>query len=232
MNNSISTLLRFFNQYNIKPEHVDIIISRYNEDFSHWYILKDYITIYNKGNDIPENLKNIFRIINLPNVGRESHTYLYHITHNYDNLKHITLFIQCDFSDHITEIYDLYKYFIYVDKPHNTFHKMIINLKNNNTCCENMWGRMKHQQKYINQIKCGDLILSQYTFGEWWLKYISDVLPKQKEYKWGPCGIFSVSKDTLLKKSRDYYTHIMDSIAYTKNPEEGHYCERAWYYIF
>jgi hypothetical protein len=109
MNKSISTLLRFFNQYNIKPEHVDIIISRYNEDFSHWYILKDYITIYNKGNDIPENLKNIFRIINLPNVGRESHTYLYHIVSNYNNLADKTIFFQGKISDH--KILELEEYF-------------------------------------------------------------------------------------------------------------------------
>ena len=236
MYDCIHRLYTFFKQYNILPDNVQIVVSRYNEDISHWFILKDYVIIYNKGdiNTIPEDLRTIYNIIHIPNVGRESHTYLYHITQNYDNngLKNITLFIQCDFNDHISEIFDLYKYFIYSNNSNSKISKMVIHLKNNNTCCNNMWGNMIHQQKYIDQIKAGDLILSKYNFGSWWVRYISNILPLKKDFRWGPCGIFSVSKPTILKKPKEYYMNILDSISYCKNPEEGHYCERSWYYIF
>ena len=64
----------------------EIVIARYNEDLS-WLNKIDKnikITIYNKGNN---NIN--FPFIQLPNIGRESHTYLYHIINNYDNLADI-----------------------------------------------------------------------------------------------------------------------------------------------
>ncbi len=71
---------------------IELVVARYNEDLS-WLkkINKNIkITIYNKGD--PINFKNI----KLPNVGRESHTYLTHILNNYDNLADITIFTQAD----------------------------------------------------------------------------------------------------------------------------------------
>jgi len=40
----------------------------------------------------------------LPNIGRESHTYLYHIVKNYHNLKDIEIFSQADISDHVPNL--------------------------------------------------------------------------------------------------------------------------------
>lgn len=70
----------------------ELILARYNEDIS-WIDKVDVekITIYNKGED---NLK--YKYIKLPNIGRESHTYLYHIIENYDNLTELTIFSQGD----------------------------------------------------------------------------------------------------------------------------------------
>ena len=36
---------------------------------------------------------NVYKTINLPNIGREAHTYLYHIINNYDNLADINVFL-------------------------------------------------------------------------------------------------------------------------------------------
>lgn len=70
----------------------ELILARYNEDIS-WIDKVDVekITIYNKGEN---NLK--YKCIKLPNIGRESHTYLYHIIENYDNLTELTIFSQGD----------------------------------------------------------------------------------------------------------------------------------------
>ena len=216
----INNLFSFLSFYNLKNTDIQIVISRFNENFNHWLILKDFIIIYNKGEPILNNLD--FNIINIQNIGRESHTYLYHIINNFNNLKTITLFIQCDFSDHIHEIFNLYKYFIFK----NT--NMIINLKNKNTCCINGWGRLLKFTDY----KTKNLILSKYTFGEWWINNISHCLPNLNSFKWGPCGVFSISKNNIIKKDIEYYKKILNTLSYCINPEEGHYCERAWFYIF
>ena len=75
-----------------------LIISRYDEDIS-W--LSSYETfnlyIYNKGSRIKNyEFKNI---INLKNVGRESHTWLYHIVNNYNKLDDINIFLQGRIDD-------------------------------------------------------------------------------------------------------------------------------------
>jgi hypothetical protein len=73
----------------------EIVIARYNENLDWLKKIKKSkdikITVYNKGKDdinVP--------FIKLPNIGRESHTYLYHIINNYDNLADQTVFCQGD----------------------------------------------------------------------------------------------------------------------------------------
>ena len=87
-----------YNFQNNQFGNYEIVIARYNENIK-W--LKDYpfnefkIKCYNKGPEPPTNecITPNCNIINLPNVGRESHTYLYHIINNYDNLAPVTIFI-------------------------------------------------------------------------------------------------------------------------------------------
>ena len=60
---------------------LEIVVARYNEDLE-WLkkIPKEYkITIYNKGLDDIKNIPSSATITKLPNIGRESHTYLYHM---------------------------------------------------------------------------------------------------------------------------------------------------------
>ena len=73
----------------------EIVVARYNENLDWLKKIKKSkdikITVYNKGKDdidVP--------FIPLPNIGRESHTYLYHIINNYDNLADQTIFCQGD----------------------------------------------------------------------------------------------------------------------------------------
>jgi hypothetical protein len=73
----------------------EIVIARYNENLDWLKKIKKSkdikITVYNKGKDdinVP--------FIKLPNIGRESHTYLYHIINNYNNLADQTVFCQGD----------------------------------------------------------------------------------------------------------------------------------------
>ena len=71
-----------------KKRPLDIVVARYNEDISWTKKYQPNIIIYNKGDD------HIDSSIPLPNVGRESHTYLYHIISNYNQLADRTVFVQ------------------------------------------------------------------------------------------------------------------------------------------
>lgn len=74
-----------------------LVVARYNENID-WLngIEFDYI-VYNKGSDL--DMPNI----KLPNIGREAHTYLHHIIHNYAFLDEFTVFCQGDPIYHCKE---------------------------------------------------------------------------------------------------------------------------------
>jgi hypothetical protein len=84
----------------------EIVIARYNEslDWLNKLPKNIKITIYNKGND---NIK--FPFIKLPNIGRESHTYIHHIINNYDKLADQTIFCQGDSIFHSPDFLNLIK---------------------------------------------------------------------------------------------------------------------------
>ena len=84
---------------------VECVIARYNEDLSWLKELKNKkITIYNKGKDDIS-----YDSIKLPNIGRESHTYLTHIIQNYNNLADITIFTQGNPFTHSPDFIELVK---------------------------------------------------------------------------------------------------------------------------
>jgi hypothetical protein len=86
----------------------EIVVARYNENLDWLKKIeksKDIkITVYNKGQD---DISIDVPFIKIPNIGRESHTYLYHIINNYDNLADQTIFCQGDSIFHSPDFLDL-----------------------------------------------------------------------------------------------------------------------------
>jgi hypothetical protein len=74
-----------------------LIIAKYREDVSWALPYKSTHTIYIYNKD--ENNAND-EYIHLPNVGRESNTYLEHIVRNYHNLDDVNVFVQGNPFDH------------------------------------------------------------------------------------------------------------------------------------
>ena len=76
-------------------KYTQIVIARYNETLT-WLLEFPFnqftYIVYNKGENQDFEKKNVSKIIDLPNVGRCDHTYLYHIVTNYNNLAPITVF--------------------------------------------------------------------------------------------------------------------------------------------
>jgi len=74
---------------------VEIVIAAYGEDLT-W--IKEYAhlaTIYQKKKDSNTSYSTSYsKVVQLPNIGRESHTYLHHIVNEYHNLANVTVFIQ------------------------------------------------------------------------------------------------------------------------------------------
>lgn len=76
----------------------ELVVAHYQEDLS-WLRKRPAnlrITVYDKSPDAPGGSDAIL----LPNVGREAHTYLYHIVSRYDTLAEWTIFCQGKPFDH------------------------------------------------------------------------------------------------------------------------------------
>ena len=72
-----------------------LVVARYNEDVE-WCRQYPHI-VYNKGQHLDTSIP-------LPNIGREAHTYLYHIVHQYDVLDDYSIFVQGNPFDHCRDL--------------------------------------------------------------------------------------------------------------------------------
>jgi len=79
---------------------VEVVVARYREDFA--WCARYNCTVYNKGPPVPPvERAAVPRWRSLPNVGRESHTWLWHVEHWYDALADRTVFLQGEPWDHL-----------------------------------------------------------------------------------------------------------------------------------
>jgi len=196
-----------------------IVIARYNENLNWLEKFKDITIVYNKGKYC--NSLNKFEVITLPNVGRESHTYLYHIINNYDNLTEKIIFFQGKIDDH--KILDIEDYF-----GNNDFIG-----KFNEINIDSLKSNINHFGKWKNDYKNGNMKISSYAPYEWLTKIIGINLGLNlliSKVVWG--ANFSLSREIILSKPKIFYENILRYLDYHINPEEGHFLERTWYLIF
>ena len=197
----------------------EIVVARFKEDIIWLLPYKNITTIYNKGDD--NILLNNFNTIKLPNIGRESHTYLYHIINNYDNLADKTIFFQGKIDDH--KVLNIEEYF---NENKDFIGKLnVINI-------EKLKKNIEHIGKWEKDYITGDMKKCNFTPFEWLDKVIGIKIDEKiniTNIVWG--ANFSVSKNMILLKPKKFYENILRYIDYHKNPEEGHYLERTWYLI-
>ena len=215
-----------------------IVIARYNEDISWSNPLKENRIIYNKGPEIKGlNEKK------LPNFGRESHTYLHHIVENYDKLADITLFCQ----GNIDEDSFLIEYLEKVNewKGRQIIETVIRNeipetdplismpfFQNGELCLDN-YNRINFFGKWETEFKDNVIKDCKYDFKTWVEKYIFEGTKIDlNSFIWSPAGIFYVSKKLIYSNPKRYYERLLKTLDHHNNPVEGHYFERAWFYIF
>jgi hypothetical protein len=73
------------------PKELTVVVARYEESVQWVEAYSDISLVYNKGPshvDVPN--------VRLVNIGREGHTYLFHIIHNYNSLAKNIVFTQAD----------------------------------------------------------------------------------------------------------------------------------------
>jgi len=209
----------------MKFENTDLVIARYNEDVD--WIKSEYsrIFIYNKGQHL--NRKDE---ISLPNIGRESQTYLHHIVENFNNLNNITIFTQGNpdvhyfHNRHYNE-----EYFFEMKKQAEIYGYSL----NKDYYPNVMFGGYKdgNYRDHHPTLRDPNIPLSRFaTIG----KFHEYIFGKSfDQYKWYANGIFAISKEKILSRSIDFYKKILlDEEQFYISGELGSYLERTWTLIF
>lgn len=218
------------NDQDIVIANQDIVIARHTEPLD-WLCTVNLSTIkrifiYNK-DDQPFTLSNSMKnnipssttvtIEQLPNVGREAHTYLYHIIKMYeqkDNFSDRVIFTQGIFSDHIS-----------FDEliVGNNFYKNNINYYHLSTFrINNHKGSIEKNEHNVAAQKWGEMFVD---------KNINDFIKNNVFYvRYGAC--FNIDKRSILTRSLSSYNELMATMNDSLQPEEVHFIERLWFYVF
>ena len=202
-----------------------LIISRFNEDIRWLEKIKGFkIIIYNKGEKLSnDKFKNI---INLNNVGRESHTYLYHIVNNYSNLDDINIFLQGSVDDlNCMAFKNPNDYLKNIDKF--GFAVSRYGLLGPYHWDKNIY--LDKDPKYKEDWKTNKISKSNLGFREFAKKFFPEI-PWFVATSYSGC--FAVKKETIRKYDINFYIELLDILSKNKNPIEGHYMERLWCYLF
>lgn len=194
----------------------EIVVARYNESVD-WLrcFHPSMVRLYNKGNPL-ESTPNT----PLPNVGREAHTYLHHIVHNYDKLAPYVMFTQAGITNNeccltnpfefVTELIESCIYNLGVSRNY-----------------------LRYDDTYPTRYdmreskECGS---SSMVFGAWFEKFVDR--PFETNPKWFKGAIMCLSSKVIRSRERAYYERLLETVSYHINPEEAYYLERSWYYVF
>lgn len=215
-------------------KHIDIIVSRYNENLE-WineYPFNQFqYIVYNKG--INDNFckNNVKQIVNLPNIGREGHTYLYHIVENYNNLADIIIFfpgsininnkinkskqlLNCIIEDNYENAYFLGNNQNNLFDNFKTFQLDNWQSSDTNNCLINPESKLK--------------LCKLRPYGLWYKYFFGNITTHWVSM----FGIFSIDKRDIIRHSVKRYKLLLNTLSGHSNPEAGHYIERSWGAIF
>jgi hypothetical protein len=195
-----------------EKKHYEIVVAKYNEDVS-WTRPYRYVKVYDKSKG------------DLPNIGRESHTYLTYIVENYENLPDVVFFSQGCKDDHcgnipienFINIDGMYsENYSYLNSEHYFYNKESQNFN-------------KDHLYYYKENKLYD---DKLGYRLWFKTYVDENhnIDEGVTLWWG--AIFSVKRECILSRPKKYYQMLLDYIPHDSNPEVGHYFERSWFYIF
>lgn len=189
-------------KYYPRKQKFDIVVARYNEDIA-W--TKNFINvyIYNKG-EIMTNT------ISLQNVGRETHTFYTHIVQNYDNLNDYIVFLQGNPFDHSPNLVENLRNVMNANKDFNFQYLSELQLQSNIMQCP------YHPSIPIEQV----------------YHSLFQVKPESNNFSFGQGGQFIVSKNQILRKSKQFYQNIVNMLNYDIDPIEGYVIERLHKFIF
>jgi hypothetical protein len=225
---------KFENNIQFKNNNnIELVISRYNESLN-WVNNEPFnkypIICYNKGSNTDFIIKSKNKIVNLPNIGRCDHTYLYHIINNYDNLANVTLFLtgsldlEHKYNKALKLINEIEKYnntVFLVIRYENDIKTQFYNFTLDKWKASSLYNTKINDEENLEKSRIR-------PFGKWYEHHFGDIKVNYVSF----LGIFAISRKHILQHSKKYYIKLIEEFNNSSNPEVGHYFERAWNAVF
>jgi hypothetical protein len=206
-----------------------IVISRYSEDLSWTESISkkgSLVFIYNKGHKINDSFPPGVTVVGLENIGREAHTYLHHIIENYNSLPERIIFTQAHPNDHVSPNFKSEFFeFLNGEEEFRYFSSNTLEMKILEDGVE--------ESGNLN----GTYWKNKHSLSSCCVTIPINIIPNIESKKWifGTGAIFGVSKELILKNSKEFYQGCLDILVKSSDPinsPEAHAFERSWYLIF
>ena len=202
---------------------VGIVVAHYNEDLSWLNDVKDLCTVYSKGG--PKNAPS-FPYTPLPNIGREGHTYLYHIVEHYNSLPDVTIFLQGNIDDHVTmDIKEI------VDLSRKTPPGEVTTFSFRELELFDLWDGIPWEL-YPSWKKWSSMerVDAAKTPAQYWRQFFGKEVPESIGFQ--PGAIFATRRETIQQYPLELYREMLHELFLGDmahiNPETGHHLERFW----
>ena len=216
---------------------IEIVVGRFSENLD-WlgkaqFIADNYV-IYNKNPlspiKCPENQS--CYVEELPNVGREGHSYLHHIITNYESLAEVTVFLPGSITFEFNQL---------TSKRVTEKARKTLNTVFTRAYKKDILTKFESYQKdgHYEATNAANLAANPDTklldcperpFGAWFRKNFPHIVePVYGNSQW---GIFAVGKQHILQHPKEYYERLIKYLDHHHNPEAGHFFEVAWGAVF
>lgn len=203
----------------------NLIVARYNEDIS-WVInsahMFNKIIIFNKGDDLQVDYPNIV-VKSLPNIGRESHSYLTFLTEYYDTIQSDELyaFVQGDPFDHDPNV------LTHIDKlDENSQYPFQLSVGAINTEPTSPSDFYTGHHPLFDTFPKG-IPIRKYIDHLFFVYNFPDDIHLVHFH-----GLWATRGCDILHRNKEFYQRCMTLLKANDNPFEGHVFERLWAYIF
>jgi len=205
-------------RYSVQRQDYRLVIARWDEDIS-WSNRYPRI-IYNKGAKIPDLTED--EQVMLPDVGREAHAYLTYIIDNYYHLPDYVMFCQGNIKDHVGGL------------PIESFINPDYDFIAARFCNVRTWdpsnGRLVHNRPALERLSQGKMRAARLTCLEWFEKILDVRVGDSTVFS--PGSVFCVSAPKIRVRPLEFYEKLREHVSDHPEPEEAHYLERSWLYIF
>lgn len=201
-----------------------LVVARYDEDVA-WAARYPRRVVYNKGDraGLPPQL--LPDTVDLPNVGREAHTYLHHIVTHYDELDDVTVFAQGRWRDH------------YPATTLDALFDLPPDARVSANCVDSRpWGQLaRHPAFNWPHHPTPDRPIAptplREDLGPWYERVFGEPFdPRETRVYWG--AVFSVRREAVRRWPRALYESLLREVSGDANPIAAYFMERLWYSMF